>query len=90
MAATLVTFRKVGGSLVVSVPKEMARMLALRENQTAAASVEDGKIVLEPDRRVKPKYTIEELLARCDLSAPLDPEGVEFMNMPSVGREIME
>lgn len=90
MGAILVTFQKVGGALVVSVPKEMARMLALRENQTATASVQDGKIVLELDKRVKATDSLDELLARCDLNAPLDPEGVEFMTMASVGREITE
>jgi hypothetical protein len=30
------------------------------------------------------------LLTQCDLNAALDPEGVEFMNMPSVGRENIE
>jgi|HubBroStandDraft_5_1064220.scaffolds.fasta_scaffold967919_2 antitoxin component of MazEF toxin-antitoxin module len=47
-----VTFRKVGGSLIVAVPKELARELSLRANQTAAASIKDGKLVLAPSSRM--------------------------------------
>ncbi len=90
MLTASVRFRKVGGSLVVSVPKEMARELSLRENQTASASLEDGKLILEPGKRVKPRYRIEDLVAQCDLNAPMSDEDKAWIDMPSVGREIIE
>jgi len=33
-------------------------------------------------------YTLDELLAQCDLSAPLSDEDAAWLNMPSVGREV--
>jgi len=82
-------FRKIGGSLVFAVPKQIVNELALAPGQAGTASIEKGRIVIDPARK-KARYTIEELLAECDLSAPLDPEGVDFMNMPELGREIAE
>jgi antitoxin ChpS len=38
--------------------------------------------------RKKPRYTIQELLAQCDPDAPHDEETIEWVNAPSVGREI--
>jgi antitoxin ChpS len=43
--------------------------------------------------RLKPRYTLEELLAKCDYSQPMtpeerDPEEREWIDAPPVGREL--
>jgi antitoxin ChpS len=35
------------------------------------------------------KYTLDELLAKCDFSLPMREEDKEWMNSPPVGREII-
>jgi len=43
-----------------------------------------------PKKRTKPKphYTLEELLARCDLSLPRSAEETAWLEAPPVGREL--
>lgn len=35
------------------------------------------------------KYTLQDLIAQCDLSAPLPEEDKEWLNSPPVGRELI-
>jgi antitoxin component of MazEF toxin-antitoxin module len=49
--ARSVTFRKVGGSLIVAVPKELARELKLQAGRKAEASIKDGKLIIEPSAK---------------------------------------
>ena len=52
-------------------------------------AVEGDKLILKAQKR--PKYTVEELLAQCDYSAPLErtEEELEWLNAPPVGRELI-
>ena len=45
----------------------------------------NGQLIINPF--VKPKYTLQELLAKCDYDAPL-PDNSEWLSTPSVGNEI--
>jgi antitoxin ChpS len=36
----------------------------------------------------KPRYTLDQLLAKCDASQQLPPEDREWIDAPSVGREL--
>jgi len=81
--------RKVGGSVMLAVPPAILDQLHLRAGATVGLAVEGGRLVLSP--QVRPKYTLEELLAKSDYSAPLErtEEELEWLNSPPVGRELI-
>jgi antitoxin component of MazEF toxin-antitoxin module len=54
-----VKVRKIGGSLMVSIPEEIARRLELREGDDVALREDAGVMIVEPAR------SLAELLARC-------------------------
>jgi antitoxin ChpS len=78
--------RKVGGSLMFAIPKATAEELAIGERSTLSLTVEDGRLVAVPER-AKPRYRIEDLVAQCDLDAPIEGEDRDWYDMPDIGRE---
>lgn len=82
-----VTLRRAGGSLVLTIPKAHVRSLNLTEGERIGVSVSDGKLVADPGARVRPHYRLEDLLAECDLTAPLSAEDRAWLDAPPVGRE---
>ena len=85
--ATTSTLRTVGGSVMMAIPKPLLETLGLAANAKMDLSVEDGKLVAVP--RARPKYTLDELMAQCDLDAPWTEEEREWLNTEPVGREII-
>ena len=77
--------RKVGGSVMLSVPPALLEVLRLRAGATVGLSVEGGRLVVEPSPR--PRYTLAELLAASDYSTPQPAEEREWVDRPAVGRE---
>ena len=51
---------KWGNSLAISIPKNIANKINLKEGTSISIDVTDNNIVITPE---KPKYTLEELLA---------------------------
>ncbi len=51
-----------GNSLAVRVPKAAVEALNLKAGQTLEVTVEGGGLVLTPDTKARPRYTLEELL----------------------------
>jgi antitoxin ChpS len=80
-----VKLRAVGGSVMFAIPKPVLEGLGLRANQQVGVSISDGRIVIE--RKVKPRYTLTELMAQCDLEEPMTAEDQEWLAAPSVRRE---
>ncbi len=80
-----VKLRAVGGSVMFAIPKPMLESLDLHANQQVGVSISDGRILIEP--RVRPRYTISELMAQCDLEEPVSAEGREWLDAPAVRRE---
>lgn len=79
-------FRKVGGSVMMVVPPAILEMLRLRAGATVALAVEGERLIVEPQR--KPRYTFVELLAECDAGAPMTPADREWIDLPTVGKEL--
>ncbi len=79
--------RKVGGSVMLAVPRAILDLLHLRAGATVAVAVEDGRLVVEPKPRHR--YTLAELLAASDYSAPQPPEETEWVDAPAAGRELI-
>ena len=79
--------RKVGGSVMVVVPPAVLDQLQLKAGATVGLVVEGERLILEP--KPKPRYTMDELLAKCYYSAPMPPEDREWIDAPPVGRELI-
>jgi antitoxin ChpS len=80
-----VKLRAVGGSVMFAIPKPMLESLDLHANQQVGVSISDGRIIIEP--KVKPRYTLAELMAQCGLDEPVSAEDQEWMTSPPVGHE---
>ena len=72
--------QKWGNSLALRIPKAYATAMGLGPNSVVAVAVEGEKLVLTP---VKPKYTLEELLA----GVTEDNIHPEWDTGPAVGKE---
>ncbi|MFZ0630332.1 MAG: hypothetical protein WA374_02725 [Acidobacteriaceae bacterium] len=55
------SLRKVGGSVMLTVPPVMLELLQLHAGAHVGVSVEKGRLIVEPAAR--PRYTLSDLLA---------------------------
>jgi antitoxin ChpS len=78
--------RKVGGSIMLAVPRAILDLLDLEVGATVGLVVEGGRLVVHPQRN--PKYSIDELLAQCDPKAKITEEDREWMELKPRGREL--
>ncbi|MFB2838334.1 AbrB/MazE/SpoVT family DNA-binding domain-containing protein [Floridanema evergladense] len=59
---TKINISKLGNSLTLQIPDEIAETLKLKVDDTVICTLENGKIVLEPVKKSL-DYTLDELLA---------------------------
>jgi len=81
----IATLRAVGGSISVTLPRQMLRALGLVAGAAVTVTLEDGRLVLSPAR---PRYSLSELLKgmrKGDM-----PKAAGWDDMPPVGREAPE
>jgi antitoxin ChpS len=83
----LTTLRSVGGSVMFAIPRPILEGLGLSPNTQVGLSVSDGRLIVDPHPR--PRYTLAELMAQCDLSAPATEETRAWLEAEPVGREIL-
>ena len=82
LAMHTATLRAVGGSVSVTLPRQMLRTLGLAAGAVVAVTLEDGRLVLSPAR---PRYSLAELLAGMK---PGDmPTAPGWVDVRPVGRE---
>lgn len=79
--------RKVGGSVMLAVPPAILDLLHLQVGATVGLAVDKGRLIVEPAQR--PRYTLEELLARCDSTAEIGPEDQAWLDDKPVGNELL-
>jgi len=79
--------RKVGGSVMLAVPPAILDLLNLHPGETVGLSVDHGRLVIEP--AVKPRFTLDELLAQCDSTAEISPEDQSWLDEKPFGRELI-
>ena len=79
--------RKVGGSIMLAVPPVILDLLHLRAGATVGLAVERGRLVIEPTLR--PRYSLDELLAQCDASAEFSAEDRAWLDNKPVGNELL-
>ena len=81
------SLRKVGGSVMLTVPPAFLDQLQLQVGAIVGVTVNNGCLVVEP--KSKPHYTLAELLAASDYSQPQLAEEREWIDAPAVGGEII-
>lgn len=81
------TLRKVGGSIMLTVPPAFIDQLHLQAGGTVGIGVSGGRLVVEP--KYQPRYTMAELLAASDYSQPHSAEESEWTNGIAVGGELI-
>jgi antitoxin ChpS len=79
--------RKVGGSVMLAVPTALLEILELSVGATVGMAVDHGRLVVEPQSH--PRYTLDELLARCDASEVLSYEDQAWINEAPLGHELL-
>lgn len=83
-----VALRALGGSVVMAVPRQILSMLHLGAGSQVDVCVKNGKLVVEP--KIKPRYTLAELLAKCtDENMAMTTEDQEWLDAKPVGKEIL-
>jgi len=82
-----VALRALGGSVVLSLPRQILSMLHLGVGSQVEVNVEAGRLIVEP--KVKPKYILSELLAKCtEENMMLNTDDQEWLNTKPVGKEV--
>ncbi|MFA7384168.1 MAG: antitoxin [Desulfurivibrionaceae bacterium] len=78
--------RKVGGSVMLAVPPAILEILHLQAGATVGVAVDDGRLVVEPQRR---RYTLKELLAQCDPKEKISADDQQWLDAGPVGGELL-
>jgi antitoxin ChpS len=86
MAMHTTSLRKVGGSIMLAVPPALLDLLHLQVGAKVGLAVNGGRLVVEAQKR--PRYTLDELLAKCDPKAPRHKEDREWLDAAPAGDEI--
>ncbi|MCL2020565.1 MAG: antitoxin [Betaproteobacteria bacterium] len=81
--------RKVGGSVMLTVPPAILNLLRLQAGATVGIAVADGRLIVDP--QPWPRYTLAELLSEAEASGayPLPAEEREWIDAPAVGKELI-
>jgi antitoxin ChpS len=83
----ITNLRKVGGSVMLAVPPAFLDLLHLKAGAPVGVVVDNGRLVVEASPR--PRYTMAELLAASDYSDGVMPEDREWLDAPTVGKELL-
>ncbi len=81
------TLRNVGGSVMFAIPKPLLEGLGFKSNQQVGVSISDGRLIVEA--KAKPKYSLDELLAECDINATLEAQEIAWLEDSAIGNEII-
>lgn len=79
--------RKVGGSIMLAVPRALLDLLELGVGAKVNVGVENGRLIVEPGKR--PRYSLDELVAQCDEAAALSDEDRAWIDAKPVGNELL-
>ncbi len=79
--------RKVGGSVMLAVPPALLDVLRLAPGAKVGIAVESGRLVVEP--RQRRRYSLDELLAKCNPKARRSKQDRDWVNGKPVGRELL-
>ncbi|WP_133406270.1 AbrB/MazE/SpoVT family DNA-binding domain-containing protein [Parashewanella tropica] len=80
------TLRTIGNSKGAVIPVQLLKELGLKVGDKLEAITENGRLVITPKKQKK--YSLDDLLAKCDDSAPMPQELVDWDGSRAVGEEI--
>jgi len=72
---------------MMAVPPAFLDMLRIGAGTTVSVEIDHGRLVVEP--QLRPRYTLDELLAQCDVSAPISDEDHAWLDSGPVGNELL-
>lgn len=72
---------------MLAIPPELLEQLGLRAGDRVNLSLGHKSLIVE--RLGKPTYSLEELIAASDFSAPMSVEDAAWLSSPPVGRELI-
>jgi len=72
---------------MLAVPPAILDLLHLEVGDAVGLAVDGARLVVDPE--VKPRYTLDELLAASDYSQPQPTEEREWIDAPAIGRELL-
>ena len=78
--------RKVGGSVMLAVPRAILDLLHLEAGATVGLAVDGERLIVQPQPR--PRYTLDELLVQCGPQAEITEEDRAWLDTAPVGREL--
>ena len=78
--------RRVGGSVMLAVPPPLLELLKLQAGARVDVGIEDGRLIVAP--RTRPRYSLDELLAQCDETAPADDGDRDWLEAEPIGNEL--
>ena len=82
--------RKVGGSVMLAVPPALLDVLRLRPGTKVGIAIESGRLVIRPQNEGKrPSYTLDELLAQCNVKAARSRSERAWVTDKPVGGELI-
>ena len=79
--------RRVGGSVMLAIPKPMLDALELGADASVGLSIKDGRLVVDPKKRRR--YSLNELLAQCKRPTRRSREERAWLEGRVVGRELI-
>ena len=87
------TLKKVGGSIMATIPPHLLRELRLAAGSRISVAKSDGRLIITPEvpKKANKRIGLTARLAMCDFSVPLSParkaEDEAWLNDGRVGRE---
>ena len=72
---------------MLAVPPALLDLLRLGVGARVDIAVENGRLIVEPRKR--PAYSLDELLAQCDDTAPPSDEDRAWIDSKPVGNELL-
>lgn len=80
--------RQVGGSVMLTIPPAFLDQLALTARNSVGVKIENGRLVVEPTKD-RPRYSAAELIAQCDLNAPIPDYDSSWVSGEAIGDEFI-
>lgn len=80
------SLRSIGKSKGAVIPAQLLKKLNITVGDKLDVKAENGTLVITP-KSLKPKYTLNELLAKCNENAPMLETLIEWDSAQPVGNE---
>ena len=72
---------------MLAVPPAILDLFHLQAGATVGIEVDNGRLVIEPAPRLR--YTLDDLLAQCDVTQELSQQDQEWLDAKPVGNELL-